>query len=446
MLRRARWILHCTVLVACFFAVTALTHAQSAANSGQIVGQVLDQSGAAIAGIEVTVRNSDTNFSRSATTDSAGRYAASNLPLGPYEVSVKAAGFETASQEAFVTLGSSVSSNFKVSVAAVTGSVEVIAGSPGIEPTRAAAKSILTDLQIHNLPSNGRRLQNFVIDTPAALIEPECRGFSISGQKGIYSNVSIDGGDYDSAWGCGIRSRSESAPSFGIEALQEVQVVRNTFNAEFGRSTGGVIQMSTKSGTNQYNGSGYEHFRNGGLASARRLRSPVDRHGEPVRRLVRRAPRERPHVLFHGAGVSGREQAGPGDLLRARRTEPSQYAGRAGAGRGRAGRAVRCDQQLAVVHHSHRSPDRGWRHAPSGGSISPERSRPTRPAPRNLSTGLGIASTTTSAASNQVTQPDTNYTALGQWTSALSNRHLNELRFQFAVRSGPVFIWERARR
>ena len=51
-----------------------------------------------------------------------------------------------------------------------------------------------------------------------ALIEPECRGFSISGQKGIYSNVTIDGGDYDSTWGCGIRARSESAPSFGLEA------------------------------------------------------------------------------------------------------------------------------------------------------------------------------------------------------------------------------------
>src|SRR5712672_435305 len=121
---RARWILHCAVLVTCVCAVPAMTHAQSAANSGQIVGQVLDQSGAAIAGIEVTVRNSDTNFSRSVVTDSAGRYAASNLPLGPYELSVKAPGFETALQEAFVTLGSSVSSNFKVSVAAVTGSVE----------------------------------------------------------------------------------------------------------------------------------------------------------------------------------------------------------------------------------------------------------------------------------------------------------------------------------
>ena len=89
----------------------------------------------------------------------------------------------------------------------------------------------------------------------------------INGQKGIYANVSIDGGDYDSTWACGIRGRSSSAPTFGIEALQEVQVVRNGFAPEFGRSTGGVIQMSTRSGTNQFHGSGYELARDGSIAA-----------------------------------------------------------------------------------------------------------------------------------------------------------------------------------
>src|SRR5205085_10111332 len=155
----------------------------------------------------------------------------------------------------------------RLSVSAEPQSVDVAAESPGIEPTRSAAKSILTEIQIRNLPSNGRRLQNFVISTPGALIEPECRGFSISGQKGIYSNVAIDGGDYDSTWGCGIRARSESAPSFGLEALQVVQVVRNTFSSEFGRSTGGAIQMSTRSGTNRFRGSAFELVRDGGLSA-----------------------------------------------------------------------------------------------------------------------------------------------------------------------------------
>src|SRR5438045_7635226 len=107
-------------------------------------------------------------------------------------------------------------------------------------------------MQIHNLPFSGRRIQNLVGQTPTALIEPECGGFSINGQKGIYANVSIDGGDYDSTWSCGIRGRSSSSPTFGIEALQEVQVVRNGFAPEFGRSTGGVVQLSTRFGTNQF--------------------------------------------------------------------------------------------------------------------------------------------------------------------------------------------------
>src|ERR1700691_3833269 len=233
--------------------------AQSAAAAGQIVGQVLDPSSGAVAGAEVTVRNANTNYTRTATTDGEGRYAIPELPLGPYEVAIKAAGFATGAQEAYVSLGASVSSNFHLSVQSATQTTEVVAAdAPGIEPTRSATKSILTDLQIHELPSEGRRLQNFVVDTPQALIEPECRGFSISGQKGIYSNIAIDGGDYDSTWGCGIRAPSESGPAFSLGAIQEIQVVRNTFSAEFGRSTGGVIQLSTKSGTNSFHGTAFE--------------------------------------------------------------------------------------------------------------------------------------------------------------------------------------------
>ena len=219
-----------SLLVICNF---GMLWGQSAANTGQIVGQVLDQSGASVAGADVTVRNKDTNFTRSTTTDTAGRYAASYLPLGLYEVTVRAAGFETPSREALVTLGSSISANFNLFVGGTSESVEVTADATGIEPTRTAPKSVLTDLQIHNLPFGGRRVQNLVVQMPQSLIEPECSGFSISGQKGIYANVSVDGGDYDSTWACGVRGRSSSAPTFGIEALQEIQVVRNGFSSLF---------------------------------------------------------------------------------------------------------------------------------------------------------------------------------------------------------------------
>src|SRR6185295_20247396 len=87
-----------------------------------------------------------------------------------------------------------------------------------------------------------------------------------------------DGGDYASTWACGIRGRSSSSPTFGIEALQEVQVVRNGFSSEFGRTTGGLIQMSTRSGTNLFHGSAYELARDGKMAAADALgRKPVAR-------------------------------------------------------------------------------------------------------------------------------------------------------------------------
>src|SRR5689334_22802446 len=85
------------------FTFSGMLWGQSAANTGQIVGQVLDPSDASVAGAEVGVRNKDTNFTRKAATDASGRFAASNLPLGPYEVTVQATGFQTLSQDAFVT-------------------------------------------------------------------------------------------------------------------------------------------------------------------------------------------------------------------------------------------------------------------------------------------------------------------------------------------------------
>lgn len=336
-----------------FFAVALLlgsiagTHAvvwaQSAAAEGQIVGQAIDPSSAAAAGGEVTVRNTNTNFTRTTTTDSEGRYAIPELPLGPYQVTIKAGGFAAATEEAYVSLGSSVSTNFHLAVAPTTETAQVVADAPGIEPTRTATKSILTDLQIHELPSEGRRLQNFVVDTPQALIEPECRGFSISGQKGIYSNISIDGGDYDSTWGCGIRARSESGPAFSLGAIQEIQVVRNTFSAEFGRSTGGVIQLSTKSGTNEFHGTVFELNRNRNFsepdAFGRESIASDNQFGGSFG-----GPISKDRTFFHISRVPDRQQAGRCALFAAGRPRRHQYAGGASVASSRAARGLQRHQ------------------------------------------------------------------------------------------------------
>ena len=164
------------MLIALFsgaFSPDRLLWGQTAGNSGQIVGQVLDPSSASVAGAEVTVRNENTNFSRSATTDDAGRYAVALLPLGPYEVITKASGFEPATQEALVTLGSTITANFKLSVGVNREAVQVKGEMLTADTALAPSKSILTAMQLRDLPSNGGRVQNLIWAIPGGQIEPE---------------------------------------------------------------------------------------------------------------------------------------------------------------------------------------------------------------------------------------------------------------------------------
>jgi hypothetical protein len=146
---------------------------QTGGNSGEIVGQVLDSSSASISGAGITVRNTGTNFTRSATTDSAGRYAVSALPLGPYEIIAKATGFNPSVQETSVGLGNSVTADFKLTIGVNREAVEVKAELSAPDPTLALSKTVLTDLQIRDLPSNGGRLQNLIWDIPGGQLEPE---------------------------------------------------------------------------------------------------------------------------------------------------------------------------------------------------------------------------------------------------------------------------------
>jgi len=161
------------ILLAGICCLPTLVWAQSAANSGEIAGQVLDPSSAAVVGAQVTVRNENTNFSRSATTDGSGRYAVSLLPLGPYEVTVQATGFEPTKQEALVALGNTIAANFNLSMGVNREAVEVKGGLPTSDTTLVTSKSVLTALQLTELPSNGGRLQNLIWDIPGGQIEPE---------------------------------------------------------------------------------------------------------------------------------------------------------------------------------------------------------------------------------------------------------------------------------
>jgi hypothetical protein len=246
--------------------------AQSTATGGQIVGQVLDSSGAAIAGAEVTVRNKNTNATRTVTSDEAGRFAVPQLTVGPYEVKASANGFEPAAQELILTLGSTLPANFSLSVGQATGEVVEVSGGVteiAVDPSRTSSQSVITDVQIRELPANGRRFQDFILLTPQVQTEPARGGLSISGQRGINVNINIDGADYNQPFFGGIRGgeRSNNAFTVSQEAIQEFQVARNSFSAEFGRSTGAVVNVVTKSGGNAFHGSAFYLFRNEDLTA-----------------------------------------------------------------------------------------------------------------------------------------------------------------------------------
>ena len=309
----------------------AMGRAQTAANSGQVVGQVMDSSAAAIVDAEITVRSLNTNQVRRTKTDDAGRYAVTQLPLGSYEVTATGPGFQPFVQEVVVTMGASSSVNFKMAVAGIVEDVAVTANR--VDTGTHAAKAVLTALQVQNLPASGRRVRSMFQLTPGTQIEPECGGFAVSGQKGTFINLNVDGGDCTNTHWTG---HLEFSPTIGLEALQEMQVLRGTFSAEFGRSTGGIVNLFDPLGQQPADRYQLLPVPERRADEDRRVRPHADRRGTTVRRLPRRAAEEGPHVLLRLARVSSEHEAGRNPVLGAGHSEPARSPGGARAAWGRA--------------------------------------------------------------------------------------------------------------
>lgn len=246
------------VLCLCSAAVPAM--AQSQASSGQITGIVTDTQGAVLAGATVTATNKETGQSRKSTTSDEGVYSIVLLPPGLYTVVAEFKGFApTTLNEVEVTVGRTRDVNLSMGASGVQEMVSVTAGSIQVQTTRSEADSVLNERAIESLPINGRRFQDFVTLTPSAQIDPARNQISLSGQRGIYgANVNVDGVDYNQPFFGGIRGgeRSNNAYTIPQEAIKEFQVVASGYSAEFGRSTGGIVNAVTKSGTNALHGSG----------------------------------------------------------------------------------------------------------------------------------------------------------------------------------------------
>jgi hypothetical protein len=243
--------------------------AQSQASTGQIVGTVKNPNGELVPGATVTVTNPATGLSRTITTNDQGGFSAVNLPSGEYTIDVEAQGFGKFTQTGYkVEVGSAITADISLSIQSVTGTVLVSAGS-NVETTQVQTTTNINETSISQLPINGRRFQDFVLATPTAQIDPARGQISLAGQRGINGNVQIDGADYNNPFFGGLRGGERSNQAFTIPqgAIKEFQVVATGYNAEFGRSTGGIVNAVTKSGTNDFHGGAFYVDRSTGLAA-----------------------------------------------------------------------------------------------------------------------------------------------------------------------------------
>jgi len=236
------------------------------AETAQITGTVLDATGAAIPKAAVTVRNVDTGAIRTTVGSDVGNYTVTNIQPGNYEVSVTAPGFTTSKQMVVLTVGAKVAVDAKLSVGTAATTVEVneVAAAVKVNTETQTLTQVLDTRAITELPTSTRNPYNLVV-TAGTVSEddPSGRGVgvSINGLRSQSTNILLDGVANNDEFGASV---GQMTP---LDSVQEVGIITNNFTAEMGRASAGVINVTTKAGTNGYHGTLYEFNRVSALAS-----------------------------------------------------------------------------------------------------------------------------------------------------------------------------------
>jgi len=237
-------------------------------SNGSISGIVSDDSGAALPGVTVTATNSATGVSRTTVSNAAGHYQVALLPPGTYNVGAELSGFQPMKRDkVVVNVATDVTMNFSMKVG-VTEVLTVSAAAPVIETSKSQVSSVVNEKAIQNLPTNGRNFIDFVLTTPGVVRDTRLGDISFAGQRGTLNSLVVDGANNDNTFfGQSVgRTGSGRAPyQFSQDAVKEFQVNNNAYSAEYGRAGGAVINVVTKSGTNEWHGSVFDYYRDKSL-------------------------------------------------------------------------------------------------------------------------------------------------------------------------------------
>ncbi|MEA2239809.1 MAG: hypothetical protein QOC81_4533 [Thermoanaerobaculia bacterium] len=249
--------------VALLFAVVPFS-AFAQSSNGSISGNVADATGAALPGVTVTAVNTGTGISRSSVANSTGHYEIQLLSPGTYSVSGELSGFAPVKYDKIVVnVGTDSTVNFTLKQG-VSESVTVTASAPLVDTTRSEVSSVVNEKAIENLPTNGRNFIDFVLTTPGVVKDVRAGDISFAGQRGTLNSLVIDGANNDNTFfGQSLgRTGSGRAPyQFSQDAVKEFQVNTNAYSAEYGRAGGAVINVVTKSGTNEFHGTAFDFLR-----------------------------------------------------------------------------------------------------------------------------------------------------------------------------------------
>jgi hypothetical protein len=269
----------CTSVLAILTLLLMSLAAQAQTVTATLEGRVSDATGAVLPKATVKAVNSSTGYTRTATTSETGDYQMSLLPVGSYTVSAELKGFKTYSRQLTLQVGGTAAADFALTVGEVQQQVEVQGTSEAAEPTRTMVSSVINETQIKSLPVNGRQFIDFALLAPGVaigdttsgstdvIIEPVTK-LSFASQNIHYNFIAVDGADNNST-ASGVQRTTPSQ-----EAVREFRVINTTYSTEAGRAAGGIVNIITKSGTNNWHGSAYEYFRNDKMDAQSILASP----------------------------------------------------------------------------------------------------------------------------------------------------------------------------
>jgi len=247
------------VLTAVVVCLAAAVPASAQTALGTLRGTVLDESGGALPGVTVTVRQVETNTVETSVTGREGKYFLPNLRPGKYELNAELQGFNTTKQQFELRVGQDLTVNFTMKVGGVAESVEVVGRSVAVE-TQSTLATVVGNKQIDALPTIGGDFSNLATLAPGTTSSQttgtgEGTGVSISGQRPFTNGIVVDGASNQMTF------YGRQANDFPQDWIQEFQVLSNSFSAEFGQAAGGVLNVITRGGTNRMNGRGYGFFR-----------------------------------------------------------------------------------------------------------------------------------------------------------------------------------------